>query len=87
MGTRRTSRGRKFKLGSKNFNFRFSIDAGLGMASAAVPAASGLVTDSFQVYSDTGPRNTTELDFSKPLQSLDITDARPSNDSKCNLQL
>lgn len=46
----------------------------------AVPST-GLVTDSFHVYSDRGPRNSTELDFSKPLQSLDTTDARPSNDS------
>jgi len=69
------------------FKFRFSIDTGLGMASAAVPAASGLVADSFQVYSDRGHRNSTELDFSKPLQSLDITDARPSNDSMFNVKI
>jgi hypothetical protein len=58
------------------------------MATAAVPAAaSGLVTDSFQVYSDRGHRNSTELDFSKPLQSLDITDARPTSDSTCNAKI
>ncbi|XP_059489297.1 OCIA domain-containing protein 1 [Neocloeon triangulifer] len=66
-------RKRKQKLGDS-----FLYDAGLGIGPMPSP---GLVTESFQTYSDHGPRSTTELDFSRPLMSLDSTDSKSMDDS------
>ncbi|XP_065349872.1 OCIA domain-containing protein 1 [Cloeon dipterum] len=54
----------------------FSFDSGLSLGAGPT---TGLVADSFQVYSDHGPRNSTELDFTKPLTSID-TSQKPFDD-------